>query len=446
MIGTGIIFFIIFALSILGLTISNFGIGMWLIAIPILQIILHFAWKYTFKRYFHRDLGVLLTLLGLFLYRMGSKTVRFFVKRSEKAELERALSYQPPMAEESIKLYKTHSKIMNSPLAVILGYYKKRPVVADLRKEHTLIAGSTQAGKTNLILSILIQLCSKPKSKRPHIYIIDLKADKDDGLGKFAMFGRYVSTLEDTLVLLRDLHTEMEKRFSGESKKEPAVVIIDEIHAITKGDFDSERTKQAEKFLSLLTAKAASSGISFIFSTQYPRYDVLPKTIVYNLLRKVCLPVDTRKQAEVIFGFRPDFALPEKPGEFLAKDSRKPKRGKVLLIHQSEIDRLILSETRRGVDDKRLKLWQCLCSNRKIGDSIPGMNKFHKENDEFKQTEVRDSYRHLAEVGVLTPPSKRGQPYKLAMEFVSGLGEIQVYIADGKWASTPKAFLENENV
>lgn len=440
--GFGVIGFILIALCILMLAFSSPTFGFVLIIVSVMQVLLHFSWRSIFGNYFHRQLGVVLTLIVLFIYRMILRAKRYFVGKKEQAALERI--EQPKVAESSIQLINVHPKVLNRPLSVILGYSRNRPVVADLSREHTLIAGSTRTGKTNLILSILIQLCSKPESKRPDIYIIDLKADRDEGLYKFSMFARYVSELEEAISLLNDLHSEMLARFAGKKEKKPAVLIIDEIHSITKGDYDKERRKAAVRILSLLTAKAASSGVVIIISTQYPRYDVLDKTIVFNLLRKVCLPVDTKAQAEVIFGFRPDWPLPELSGEFIAKDERKPKRGRSLLVRQSEIDQLIL-QAAEDVDDNRLLLWKMLSSGKRIGASVPGMNKLYVENKELGQTFIREAYRHFALAGALVPPKRNGQPNKVAMEFIDGLAAIKAYVQNDKWTSAPDPFLRAGN-
>ena len=113
------------------------------------------------------------------------------------------------------------------------------------------------------------------------------------------MCATYVDEGVPALELLRTLVNRMTARNKGkESTKRPILLVIDEVADLTTGSEDRNLRQSAVRLLTILARKARSARISMVLATQHPRYDVLDKAIANNLLRKLCLPVDTKQQAE----------------------------------------------------------------------------------------------------------------------------------------------------
>lgn len=420
-------------------------IGGWAIAIGILMVSVWTAGYTSFKKHVHRGIADLVVIVTLFFYKLGRWIYRRIGLKKRLKEIQDSIPDKPPeIATKSVDLARAHPRIMGRKSTVILGYNgSKRPISIDLNSQHTLIGASTGGGKTTLINSILIQIFNK-RGRAPEVYIIDLKENYEDALYAWGAVAVYVTDTEKALELLRDLIVKMNKRQKDRSLvKDPIYLIIDEVASLTVGTEDRKYRQSAIRLLRMLGEKSRSANITVMMATQYPRYDILDKSITYNLLRKVCLPVDTSAQAEIVLGFSPRNGLPKIAGEFILKDGLNITRGRSLQVHRSEID-LVLMKHVSGFKEKPLKLWKVLAVGRRIGDTVPGVKKTYEAHRKFGQNFVKFGYRHLALAGVLIPPKARGESNRIAVEFLAGIPLIKQYMEADKWTGEPEPFIKME--
>lgn len=388
--------------------------------------------------WFHQAIGQTIVFLGLVIYRAVLKAVDMAQGSKRLEEFQARLAEPAPIAKRSIDVLGIHPRLMRDRAVVLLGYNSRaRPIMIDLADANTLVAASTRGGKTNALASFIIQLCSKPNP--PEIHVLDLKANPNEPLYHFKPLVHCVHEPEDALNFLRRMVTLMNERQRTGKLDPPVIVIADEVADLTSDTTDKAVRREAEVLFTMLARKSLSGGVSLILATQHPRFDVLKKAIAHNLMRKIMFPVDTRGQAEVVIGYKPEARLPVTPGEFLLRDGIGLKRGKTLKVEVSEIQELVTARF-ASFDDPRLKLWRELACGKQVGDLTEGINAMHlrlrESADWASQNFIRYGKRNLAHAGVLEV-SGSGKGYRVAMDFVEGVPIVQRFIDAGNWQEEP---------
>jgi len=411
----------------------------WALAIATLALTLWGAVRLTLNWQIQRILGAACTVVGIFVIRRFQGIARRIRARKEPVIV---VPERPKVATRSIDLVRTHSRILNRGLTVIPGYSDNgKPISFDLAQYHTLIGSTTGGGKTNLMNSMLIQLFSKRRNKFL-VHIIDLKGDRDDGMYKWGAVANVVGEINEALSLLDELDTEARLRHKQPERKQiPIVLFIDELARMTAGTLNEEHRQTAMRLLALLSEKARSARISIVAATQYPKYKILDTRISINFGRRICLPLKTKKQAEVVLGFSPS-ELPRSPGEFILSDGLKDYKGRTLQVFQDEIDDVIMRNI-SNFKDLRLQLWKDVAAAKQVGDTIIGINRLYEaKRPEYDLDFVRYGYRHLHYAGVLDPPVKGGA-FRVKVSFLEGIPLIQQYIKAERWTGAPKPVVVN---
>lgn len=387
-------------------------------------------------------LGSIGTFLWVLIYRGGRWVWNKFSEENEPIEIKREV---PVVASRSKDLAAAHPKLSRPRAQVVLGYgEKQRPIAIDLSRESTLIVASTRGGKTNALASMLIQLLYK--SNPPEIYVIDLKANPREPLVRFSPLVHYVGPEEeDALDCLQRLVELMNERQRKGTIDPPILIFIDEMADLTTGMGSNRR--RSEALLKQLSKKGLAAKMGMVVATQHARFDVLPKEIAYNLLRKIVLVVDTVSQAEVAIGYKPQRdELPENPGEFIMRGEKKGLvPGKTLLVEDGEVQELLESRFASFGDD-RLTLWRVVSLGKSIGDTVSGVNTTstslrERGEDWASQQFVQCAYRNYALAGLLEAPS-RGGSYRLKVEFVDGVEILRGYLGDECWQADPPSIVE----
>ena len=131
---------------------------------------------------------------------------------------------------------------------------------------HCLIAGTTGSGKTELTRTMIASLVMHQKPRELQIEIFDPKAHS------FAMFAHaphllcsIISTPAETLVHMRTLVSEMERRDQSQVMRPHVVIVIDEL-----ADLLQSCGKDLEALLTRLLQRGRSAGISVVACTQKP--------------------------------------------------------------------------------------------------------------------------------------------------------------------------------
>ena len=435
----GCALWLILSVELLALTYLSPGMDSWAhwaLAIATVALTLWGAARLTFDWQVQRNFAVAFAVVGVFVIRRYQSIARR-VRAGKEPEI--VIPERPKVATRSIDLVKTHPKVLNRGLTVVLGYgADKRPISIDLKSQHTLVGASTGAGKTMMLNSILIQLFSKRRNN-VDVYLVDLKGNHEDALYKWGAIASYVDEVEPALDLLRYLERAMNIRNKQPGKpKRTILLVIDEVADLTTGTEAREYRQSAVRLLTLLARKARSANIFLVIATQHPRYDVLDKAIANNLMRKICLAVDTGQQAEVILGSGiVKGKLPKQPGDFVLKDGLGIRRGRTLLVDPSESEEVIMRRI-SNFKDPRLQLWKDVAAAGRVGDTITGINRLYEaKRPQYDLDFVRYGYRHLHYAGTLDPPVKGGA-FRIKVSFLEGIPLIRRYIEAEKWAGAPK--------
>jgi S-DNA-T family DNA segregation ATPase FtsK/SpoIIIE len=207
---------------------------------------------------------------------------------------------------------------------LVLGKsYNGNDLIVDLASmPHLLIAGATGSGKSILLHSILSGLMKFDKGIR--LALIDPKKVEFTYYNKIKHLKYPIITdFEDALIVLKDLVSEMENRFSRMEKYSVnniksfneikqnrfvrffrkkefmpyLVVIIDEF-----SDLIQTSKKDFQKYISLLAQKARACGIHIIIATQRPSADVVTGLIKANFPARISMRVSSAVDSRVILG------------------------------------------------------------------------------------------------------------------------------------------------
>lgn len=332
----------------------------------------------------------------------------------------------------------------------------KGMVRVNLLKDHTLLAAGSGSGKTTMINAILIQLFGQGRLFTDHVdvFLIDLKGDDEhDFLNMWKpLCKRYISHREsenavhEAITLLGELANDA---YRVQNNRQ-VLVIIDEAADLTSHIIDPKLRKAGIAVLANLASKLRSAG-SLILATQYPQFEVLPRAITSNLLRKIGMPVDDPDALELIFRIPPPANLiPQNVGDFLLKEPRERgwKFGHVWNVSMpGEIDAIVFRAIEAaGQVDPRLKFFIEVAGNLQVGANIKGVNATWNAlkksgKTPLSQQLMTEYYRNFANSGGFVAPEGKGMSYKLALPFPEAQRLVRVYIEDGKWEQSPEALI-----
>ncbi len=207
-----------------------------------------------------------------------------------------------------------------SPLTLGLGKdIMGNPFVTDLKDmPHLLIAGSTGAGKSVAINSMILSILYKATPDEVKFVMIDpkmIELSVYDGIPHMLM--PVVTDAQEASGSLSALTTEMETRYrimrevgvrnvEGFNKKVKkgltdyphmpyVVVIIDEL-----ADLMMVASKKVEAYIARLAQKARAAGIHLIVATQRPSVDVLTGTIKANFSARISFKVASKVDSRTI--------------------------------------------------------------------------------------------------------------------------------------------------
>lgn len=159
---------------------------------------------------------------------------------------------------------------------------------------HYLIAGTTGAGKSVALRSMIVQLARNGD----HLILIDLKPEGLIGLDQLpGVLGPLATTLDDARAALAYAVAEMRRRYDTHDTTAPLwAVCVDEIQELSADAACVELIRQ-------LTAQGRAARVHVILATQYPINDALgDATIKRNMTGRIALRVSDAKASEVSIG------------------------------------------------------------------------------------------------------------------------------------------------
>lgn len=240
----------------------------------------------------------------------------------------------------TLDLRQTWARTDRRPLESRFGVDDKgQPVVVDFRRDgpHAVVAGTTGAGKSELLLSLVTSLVATHPPDRLALFLIDFKGGATFGPlaqlphvvglvtdieGDERLAGRAFVALEAELARRKrilsaagvpDLVSYEALPVSGRAPVPPLLVAIDEFALLVSGRPD------ARSRLDSVATQGRSLGVHLVLATQSPAGVVTP-AIRANTNLWLCLRVVSESESQEIIGRRDAALIPvEAPGRALMR-------------------------------------------------------------------------------------------------------------------------------
>lgn len=174
---------------------------------------------------------------------------------------------------------------------------------------HTLVAGSSGAGKASVQWSYLAALAPAIHKGLVEVHGIDLKGGMEFAMGR-ELFARFANDPSKAVQLLEGAVEEMRTRsklLAGSVRQHTAtnesphiVVMIDELAAVTAYITDRDLQRRANTAISLLCSQGRAVGVTVFAALQDPRKEVLPARGLF--LQTIGLRLASWSETDMVLG------------------------------------------------------------------------------------------------------------------------------------------------
>jgi hypothetical protein len=184
---------------------------------------------------------------------------------------------------------------------------------------HALVAGSAGSGKSEFLRAMVASLMQRNAPSQLHISLIDPKqVTFADVAGSPYIRGQTVTTMDQSILLLRDATADMERRYSqlrGEGYKHiqeryavgltdlpQRLILIDEFGDLIHGAGGAAKRLVFAQLVSRLASMGRAAGIHMVLATQHPSAKIITGDIKANLPLVVCMRVVNHTASQVVIG------------------------------------------------------------------------------------------------------------------------------------------------
>lgn len=230
------------------------------------------------------------------------------------------------------------------PLSLLLGKdtANKWNTTTPQELTHLLIAGTTGAGKSVALNSMISSLICYNTADEISLIIIDMKKiEYKQFEGIPHLLTPIVTEYSEALEILQLLIETMEERYliieeTGKSNFKPLLVVIDELSDLILNN------KECKKLLTRLLQKSRGAKIHFIVATQSPRASVLDGATLANLPSRLALTCSNARESVLILGHKGAEQLTGKGDAILKMNgTTHEKRLQVPYISKTELSKII---------------------------------------------------------------------------------------------------------
>ncbi len=248
--------------------------------------------------------------------------------------------------------YKDFVDELKEEYSFIVGESVEGPITQSIRElPHLLIAGTTGGGKSVFFKQAITGLLETS----PHLqmYLLDLKGGVE--FTKFEVFPnvRVAKSIQESLVFLRVVKTEMKRRFkllkkNGHEYIEPKrdkldviVLGVDEASILymlgSKKDSNYEQAMEARKITDEIAKLGRAAGIHLILATQRVTVKTIDTNIQENVEGRVCFRMNTFQGSNLVLGNKKAMELPDIAGRAIWAKGNTFLEVQAPYLDQSEI-------------------------------------------------------------------------------------------------------------
>lgn len=251
---------------------------------------------------------------------------------------------------------------------------------------HLLIAGTTGAGKSTFLSTLIISILYQFNPDELKLVLIDTRGTNFSRFNKIPhLYIPVITETEKTKGILIHLINEMQERYNlfeikkvdnideynktTENKIPRIVLIIEDLY-----DLMTYTSKEIEQYIKILTQKSRAAGIHIVISTQRPSINVITGVIKANIPARMSFHVPSYIDSRTII----DEAGAEKlqnNGEVIFRKIGNPKNKRIQTpyITDKEIERIIekIKINKKEVDfGTNLKISKDIVNNEDETDSL----------------------------------------------------------------------------
>lgn len=306
-----------------------------------------------------------------------------------------------------------------SKLTLVIGKdVAGNPIVADLKEmPHLLIAGTTGAGKTVCVNSLISSILFKAKPDEVKFILIDPKMVE---LAAFAgiphLIHPIISESKKAFVALNWAVEEMERRYrmlagagarnidiynkDREKEKIPyLVIIVDEL-----ADLMIVARESIETSIQRLAQLSRAVGIHLVLATQRPSVDVITGVIKANFPARISFKVSSRVDSRTVLdGMGADKLLGKGDLLFLKPGAVKLIRGQGSFMEDEDIDNLTGFIRMQGgpvyeasIAESGKKVESGACSDELFDDAVKAILQAKQASASLLQRRLRVGYTRAA--------------------------------------------------
>lgn len=196
---------------------------------------------------------------------------------------------------------------------------------------HTLLAGTTGSGKSNLLSLMLWSLCANTPPEDLRLVLIDLKNEDMQPFVGLPHVAKTAMSLDKAASAVRWVLNELDQRISsGEKQTQRLVLVVDELAEMRRAD-------GAVDMLASILGMGRSKLVNVVAATQKPTVDVIGSTNKSNYTLRLVGKVKSAKDGEVAAGTSGTGAefLPGN-GSFLYVDGMESRRFQAYFVPDIE--------------------------------------------------------------------------------------------------------------